>query len=469
MNRVANRLAIVLIAAALLTMPLAGSGFAADQEKFPFFPSLFNSKTGGPVSSTEFEDPGRCKICHGEIYKQWQGSMHSNAWIDPVFQALWKIGDDETNGAIRNLCAGCHSPIGTVGEEILFDPTKGRFGASDIAEKGVQCDFCHTVSASSWRDTPTGEPMNGSLIMDPGDVKRGPYKDSDSPGHDTAYSKLHTSAEFCGSCHHVFHPATNFPIERTYDEWKSSVYAQAGIVCQDCHMMPLEKAIEAARTLVKPVNPGKASPLGPERDTVYTHEFVGGNFAVTSLLGAEKHAQIARDRLQSAAEVKIHLPEKAVMGQLVRFKVEVINVGAGHNLPTSLTEVRQMWLDVTVTDPKGKVLYRSGALDDHGAIDPEANIFRAVAVDKDGNVTHKPWAISHFSEVRVIPPKGSDTSTFTFLMPGNLKKGELTIKSVLRYRSFSQHLADLLLGEGKIEVPVVDMNNETAMLKISKR
>jgi hypothetical protein len=54
-------------------------------------------------------------------------------------------------------------------------------------------------------------------------------------------------------------------------------------------------------------------------------------------------------------------------------------------------------------------------------------------------------------------------------MPANLKKGELSIKSVLRYRSFSQHLADELLGKGKIQVPVVDMNIENAVLKISKR
>ncbi|MDF1536925.1 MAG: multiheme c-type cytochrome [bacterium] len=464
-----KRATIILASALLLTTLMTGGGFAVDMEKFPFFPSLFNTKTGGPVSSTEFEDPGQCKICHGEIYKQWQGSMHSNSWLDPVFQALWKVGDDETDGAIRNLCAGCHSPIGTVAEEVVFDPDKGRFVAGPLAEKGVQCDFCHTVSESTWRDTPAAQPMNGSLIMDPGDVKRGPYRESDSPGHDTAYSELHTSAEFCGSCHHVFHPVTNFPIERTYDEWKQSVYAREGIVCQDCHMMPLEKAIEAARTMKKPVNPGKASPLGPDRDTVYTHEFVGGNFAVLALLGADKHAGIARERLKSAAELKIHLPEKAITGQLVRFKVEVVNVGAGHNLPTSLTEVRQMWLDVTVTDPGGNVLMRSGAVDDHGAIDPEANIFHTVAVDKEGNVTHKPWAISYFSEVRVIPPKGSDTSTYTFLMPGNLKKGELSITAVLRYRSFSQHLADLLLGEGKVQVPVVDMKTEQAALKISKK
>ena len=128
-----------------------------------------------------------------------------------------------------------------------------------------------------------------------------------------------------------------------------------------------------------------------------------------------------------------------------------------------------MWLDVTVKDPKGEVLMRSGALDDHGAIDHEANIFRAVAVDKDGNETHKPWAISHFSEVRVIPPKGSDKSTFSFLLPDKIKKGELTIDAVLRYRSFSQHLADELLGEGAVEVPVVDMKTAAATLPVSKK
>jgi hypothetical protein len=464
-----KRLPLFFLTVTLLTILLPGFSGAADQEKFPFFPSLLNTRTGGPVSSSEYEDPEQCRMCHRDIYNQWNGSMHSNAFVDPVFQAMWRIGEKETDGAIRNLCAGCHSPIGTVGEEVSFDPTKGKFNAGAVAQKGVQCDFCHTVVESTWKDTPTSEPQNGSLLLDPGDVKRGPYKDSDSPGHDTAFSELHTSAEFCGSCHHVFHPVTNFPIERTYDEWKRSVYARAGIVCQDCHMMPVEKAVEAARTLVKPVNPGKASPLGPRRETVYTHEFVGANAVLPALLGSEGHSRIAEDRLKSAAQLKIHLPEKAISGQLVRFKVEVINVAAGHNLPTSLTEVRELWLDVAVSDPKGNVLMRSGALDDHGTIDSEANIFNAVAVDENGGVTHKPWKISHFTRVRLIPPKGSDTSTYTFLLPDNLKKGDLAIRSVLRYRSFSQELADELLGDRAVKVPVVDMAAAEASLAIARK
>ncbi len=459
-----------MILSFILVVTAAGfPAFAAEDDKFPFYPSLINTKSGGFVHSDEFEDPGRCKICHRDIYNQWQGSMHSNAFVDPVFQALWRIGEIETKGEIRNLCAGCHTPIGTVGKEVTFDPVEGVFKTGKVASKGVQCDFCHTIVTSTWKDTPVFNPGNASLLMDPGDVKRGPFKDSDSPGHDTAYSELHTTAEFCGSCHNSFHPVTNFPIERTYDEWKQSVYAQAGIVCQDCHMMPIEKAIEAARTLKKPLNPGKASPLGPMRNNIYTHEFVGGNFTVTAMLGAEKHAETAKKRLKSAAELTVDAPEKFISGKLARFKVTVVNVGAGHNLPTSLTEIRQMWLDVTVTDEKGNIIYRSGALDDHGRIDPEATIFRTVAVDEDGNVTYKPWKISYFKSERVVLPKGSDTSKYAFVVPPKLRKGELTVDAVLRYRSFSQELADELLGEGAVKVPVVDMAAVKRKVSVAKK
>jgi len=461
--------ALFLFLTGVSIFAMSGVSTAADKGEFPFFPSLLNTKSGGAVSSGEFEHPERCKVCHLDIYNQWKGSTHSAAFVDPVFQAMWKLGERETGGTVRNFCAGCHSPIGTVGKEITFDKARGAFSASQIAEKGVECDFCHTVVKSTWRDTPTSEPQNGSLVVEPGNVKTGPYGDSDSPGHDTAFSQLQVSAEFCGSCHNVYHPVTNYPIARTYDEWKHSVYANANIVCQDCHMMPVEKAIEAARTLVKPVNPGKASPLGPNRKTLYTHGFAGGNFTVPGLLGSETHSMMAKEMLKNAAELAVHLPEKAVKGHLVKFKVDVINTGAGHNLPTGFTQIRQMWLDVTVTDPRGNVLMRSGALDDNGALDPEANIFGTLAVDKNGDVTYKPWAISYFSRVRVIPPKGSDESTYVFLVPDKAGKGNLNIDVVLRYRSFSQKLADDLLGKERLRVPVVDMKRVKEKMEIVKR
>ncbi len=421
---------------------------------FPFFPSLLTTSTGKPVASSEFEDPAVCMGCHPEIYKQWNGSMHANAFVDPVFQGLWRIGVKETEGAVERLCAGCHTAIGTVSEEVKLG-SDGVFQAGEIARKGVQCDLCHTIKATREHETPTREPQNASIVVDPGPVKRGPYRDSDSPYHETEYSELHTRSEFCANCHNVFHPSNNFPIEDTYREWRTSVYAQAGIQCQDCHMMPVEKAIEAAKTLERPVNPGQPAVGGPKRDQMHTHEFVGANAVVTELLGAKNHAAIAVKRLQNAASLGLELPEKAASGGIVRFKVRVRNETAGHNLPTSLTDVRQVWVEVVVRAGEQELLH-SGALDAAGTVDPEAAMFHAHAVDKEGHHTSKPWEIVRFESNTSIPPKGSTAVPYSFTVPADAK-GKITVQATLHYRSADQALADVLLGAGAPKLPVIDM------------
>ncbi len=437
--------------AAVLSLPAV----AGANEKYPFFPSLINTATGKPVKSTDFFSPQRCKGCHAEIYDQWKGSMHSNAFHDPVFRALWRLGSDETKGAVDKLCAGCHTGVGTVSEEVKRGPD-GDFTVSEIAAEGVQCHFCHAIERSNMLETPTHMPQNASILVDPSLVMRGPHADAKPMWHQAAYSELHTKAEFCGNCHNVFHPTNHFPIENTYNEWKFSVYAQKGIVCQDCHMMPIEKAIETARTLTKPKNPGKSSPMGPDRDNVFTHEFVGGNFTVTKLLGAERHSELAVKRLQSAAEMGLKLPKAAKQGDIARVKVRVTNVGAGHNLPTSLTEVREMWLDVAVTDAAGAELYRSGALSaDNDLIDGTVR-FYTPAVDEHGKPTVKPWEVTRFDYNSTIPPKGYAEREFALLVPQGTK-GPLQVTATLRYRSFSQAIAKALLGDKAPTVPAVDM------------
>ena len=434
-------------------------------EEYPFFPSLLNTENGQPTTPDQFEEPIVCSGCHPEIYQQWKGSMHSNAFVDPIFTALWKIGAKETNGLTDKLCGGCHTAVGVLSNDLVFKDNE--FQTSDIAKEGVHCDLCHTVTRSSFKDTPTNEPENASLILAPGNIKRGPYKDAESPHHETAYSELHTKSEFCANCHQVYHPINNFHIERTYDEWKFSVYAQKGIQCQDCHMMPIEKAIETARTLTIPKNPGKPCVMGPERDNMFTHEFVGANFTVPTLLNAKKHAGIAVERLKSAAELDVEAEQVFKSGEMATIAVKVTNVGAGHNLPTSLTEVRQMWLDIKVTDQNGNIVFTSGDLDDKGNIKEGSIIFNAYAVDKDGHHTVKPWEITRFEYDKTIPPKGSATEKFVMMIPSNLT-GILDIKAVLRYRSFPQSLANFLLGEDAPTLPVVDMTQKSIKVEIEK-
>ena len=457
----------IILFSLLILFSLSSLSYGDDNlhklEKHPFFPSLINTPTGKPVKAEDFAAPAVCSGCHMEIYNQWKGSMHSNAFTDPVFYALWKIGAQETDGLTDKLCGGCHIAVGIVSNDLVFKD--GEFQTSDIAKEGVHCDVCHSVANSTALETPTHEPQNASIVLAPGSSKKGPYKDSKSPYHESEYSELHTKSEFCANCHHVFHPINNFHIERTYDEWKYSVYAQKGIQCQDCHMMPIEKAIETAKTLKKPVNPGRPAMGGPQRENMFTHEFVGANFTVPAMMGDKKHAGIAEERLKSAAELTLDAPQSYNLGEIATVSVKVKNVGAGHNLPTSLTEVRQMWLDISVNDAEGNKIYRSGSLDAQGNIVNDPRIFNASAVDKDGHHTVKPWEMVRFEYNKTIPPKGSATESFAFLISKEAK-GPLEVKAVLRYRSYPQSVANLLLGKDAPTLPIVNMAEKKIEVKL---
>ena len=455
---------VVLILMFMIALQSLVHAETGKTDQFPFFPSLIGTASGKPIQASDYTAPDICAGCHIEIYKQWNGSMHSQAFTDPVFQALWKLGAKETKGFTDKLCGGCHAAVGVASNDLVFKDN--AFFTSDIAKRGVHCDLCHTVKETRFPKTPTKEPQNASIIVDPGPVKRGPYKDSVSPFHETAHSELHTKSVFCANCHNVFHPVNNFHIERTYDEWKYSVYAQNGIQCQDCHMMPVEKAIEAARTLKKQKNPGQPAIGGPKREQMYTHEFVGANFTIPGLLKFDLHRGIAEKRLKSAAELSIAAPGAVKQGEVVTLEVKVRNVGAGHNLPTSLTEVRQMWLDVQAVDGSGKEIFRSGALDKDGEIDPKAKIFNAHAVDKEGKHTVKPWEITRFEYNNTIPPKGSATERYTFLIPQDLK-GSIAVKAVLRYRSYPQSVANQLLGKDAPKLPIVDMTEARQTITVN--
>lgn len=406
------------------------------------------------ASAADYKDPSVCRGCHTEIYAQWNGSMHSNSYNDPVFQKLYKMASEDTNGATDSFCARCHIPIGVLKGE---NPSN----LSEISKKGIQCDFCHTVKAS----TGIG---NGAYMSSPDNTKRGPFNDSTSPYHKTAYSELHTRSEFCGMCHDVTNPFNDKPIERTYTEWKESPYntgdPKTSVHCQDCHMRQ-KPGLASTGATDRPNIPGRAAIGGPQRDHIFTHYFVGGNALLPGILGSAEHDQLAVERLKSAARVEIITPEKLRAGNLGWVKVKVTNTGAGHKLPTGLTEAREMWLDLSIQDASGREVYRSGALRADGNVDPDAVIYRTVLGDDRGNPTLKVWEATHVVSDTRIPPRGYSLENYTFPVPANVKS-PLTVKAILYYHTASQSLVDMLFGKGAIDVPEIEMASATARVNV---
>jgi mono/diheme cytochrome c family protein len=412
------------------------------------------------VKVDQFIKPEVCANCHSEIFKQWNGSMHSKAFVDPLWQKATRLFFKEVTTSDQTLemqaCVKCHTPLGFRSYSIT-SPADDYDKLSYLPAQGIFCNWCHNISevkhlGDSGYEVEAGDGEDNPSTM------LGPFKDSDSPYHPTKYSELHTKSEFCGLCHNVSHAGNHMPIEQTYNEWKNSPYntgkPETTVHCQDCHMRQKPGVPSTGKTK-RPDNPGKACDMGPDRQHIWTHYFVGANSIVTKLLGSEVHAQMAAERLQNAADLELIKDSSYRKNAISRIRLKVINSGAGHYLPTGLTEVRQMWLDVKIIDAKGKILLRSGELDKKGNIDEDAVVYHTKLGNEKGEVLNVALADRILYDHR-IPPKGYVMENYVFYIPGDAVS-PLKVEVNLKYRSSSQELAGVLLGEKAPEIPVITM------------
>ncbi len=440
----------LLLVALLLTNPAwsAPSVFAVDREFYPYYPSLIKWNK----STAEFTSPEVCEGCHPQQYKEWSGSVHALAFHDPIYQGELNKGFKAVGHDITRQCEGCHSAAGMVTGEIKGP---GLAGLSDLALAGVSCDICHSISGTTHWQTPSHEPENGSMILTPGvDTEKGtvlrkhgplaPGEDCGMGFHECVESPLHLQAELCASCHQVYHYDRHFPLEATYLEWKHGPYAQNSILCQDCHMVDTEVFLRTADDFRKPAR------------EEYRHYFNGANYLLYTLAaGAAKKAgntELATDimdkyemavrRLQAAADLELSPTYRS--GNLAEIRVRVKNIRAGHNLPTSLTNVRQMWLEVTARDDRGKVLMTSGHLDPSGQLPDETRMFNSEGMGSDFHFAIDPWVVTAFSRHDTVPPRGYRDVYYGINVPAGTQK--VTFEAKLRYRQAEQKVAEALLS-----------------------
>ena len=390
----------------------------------------------------DFENPERCANCHRQIYDDWSKSMHAYAWEDKWYRPDYILAHQQTDGATDTLCGACHAPIAA--RTGLLPPADGsKFDAT--SRRGISCDFCHTVSGVE-------QMYNMGHVSEPGNVKFGPRGDGRSLYHEVKNSQIHDKSEMCGACHMVIHPATGVHIIDTWDDWKNNEYGKQNISCQDCHMTPGPSINKT---------PGRASLMGKRRDNVAFHGFIGGSSYVQDELGHKEQAEMSREFLRAAAEVK--LAENVTADGTLELTVDVHNVGAGHKIPTGTTYIRIMWLQVEVVDNAGKLVYSSGQIDDKNHVDPNAVFFRVLFRDAEGKLTGKSWQAHGIGYDRRIPAKGMDSETYRIPLPG---KGDYQVTSRLMYRSMTQDsLDEIFRRTGEALPPVVSVEMAAAQTK----
>lgn len=370
------------------------------------FAALLGAMMGLGAGSTRdqilssFASAKECKSCHEDIFEQWESSLHSKAAVNPVFWKLFHHAVEREDDRVSAICLTCHAPVASAGKEIKWwGPVSLPVELSSIAQEGVTCNFCHTISGHENRGKNVSVAVGAYRVSRKAETGRkyGPFPDASSPEHGTGECSLLEDSRLCRICHNDEHPLFGKGVEDTHSEWYASSYRQEGQKCQDCHM---------------PATAGRAATKGPERPALKVHIFRGSQVEML-----RKAAVVDMSaKVKGSAERKRGLLD-----------VTVSNTGSGHTLPHGLPGLRQMWLEVAVTSKDGTQLFS------------DRTSFEAHLIDGDGNPA-LPWTAVRVDRDTRIAPKKSRRTTFRFDLPAG-KPLELEAVAKLFYQRISEEAA----------------------------
>ena len=225
-----------------------------------------------------------CGGCHEDIYREWSGSMHAKAWIDPYFQVDYRYDGSQ------QICQNCHIPIENQQTHLVlgfrdrekFDPILKPNPDYDpeLQSEGVTCAVCHI--------------RNGKIV--------GPFETDNAPHPVAVDPGMTRGIKYCERCHVVtgrrWDTFYRIPPCGTVAEIKAGGRKPD---CVGCHMP----------RITRPVVRGMKERRGGR------HLFQGGHHPET---------------VSSALEVRYRT---SVRGEdTVDVEVVLTNIGAAHYLPT---------------------------------------------------------------------------------------------------------------------------------------
>jgi hypothetical protein len=333
-------------------------------------------------------DPHNCAPCHARHVREWSGSMHAYAADDPVFVAMNARMQRETGGQSKDFCVGCHAPMA-----VRTGATTDGMNLAQLPQhlRGVTCVFCHEASSvEGTHDNPlklAGDGVLRGAFADP--AKSSPHRAARSPLHDREDP---SSSQLCGACHDVITPH-GAHIERTFAEWKDSLYAKTDakptskvgsglgqLSCGKCHM--------TGRTDVA------ADSEGVPVRTVHDHAMPAVDVAVTPWPEAADQRRRVQEFLDGSLIAKLCVLQTPA-GPTADITLD--NAFAGHGFPSGASHDRRAWVEV-VAFRGGQVVFQSGVVPDRKAVeavqaaeDPNMWLLRDKLFDTSGGETHLFW------------------------------------------------------------------------------
>ena len=453
-----------------------------------FRPSQTETANNAFIDARQIANSRRCVACHREIAEQWFSSAHRQAASDAAYVTNIDLLTTKRGISAARYCEGCHAPVALLSGELSAGGKHGGIAGTSANEEGVTCMACHGieslvhlkgVASYSWK--PREEYLFGqsdnSLLLRVQEllIRLRPQQ------HRTELGKpLFRDPKVCAACHTQFMDKdfNNWgwvKMQDDYAGWLKSPYSKqheasfagpAVTRCQDCHM-PLVPA---------------ADPSADADGKVRSHRFLGANTFLPILARDADHLARTKDFLQ-ADKMRINIehptrkdvvqtrqplhenlrnfeeaPYYYYLGETAKLRVAVSNRGVGHDFPGGTLDVNEAWVEVVALDAEGAVVYSSGRIGSDNSVDPNANFYRTLPVDRKGDLV---WRHDLFNMIgesfrRMIPAGESDLVEYSFVVPA-WAKSPLTVTAALKYRKLNDRYARWALKEKYIQIPAVNV------------
>jgi hypothetical protein len=453
-----------------------------------FRPSQTETANNAFVDSRQIANSRRCVACHRDIAEQWFSSAHRQAASDAAYVTNIDLLTAKRGISAARYCEGCHAPVALLSGELSPGGKHGGIAGTPANEEGVTCMACHGieslvhlkgVASYSWK--PREEYLFGqsdnSLLLRVQEllIRVRPQQ------HRTELGKpLFRDPKYCAACHTQFMDKdfNNWgwvKMQDDYGAWLKSPYSkqhEASFAertvtrCQDCHM-PLVPAPD---------------PSADDDGKVRSHRFLGANTFLPILARDEDHLArtkeflqsdkmriniehpTRKDVLQTPQPLNEHLrnfeeaPYYYYIGETAKLRVAVTNRGVGHDFPGGTLDVNEAWVEIVALDAEGAEVYSSGRIRSDNSVDPSANFYRTLPVDRKGDLV---WRHDLFNMIgesfrRTIPAAESDIVEYSFVIPA-WAKSPLTVTASLKYRKLNDRYARWALKDKYIQIPAVNL------------
>ena len=442
---------------------------------------------GGFIAPGAFPAAEYCGRCHREAYSQWRQALHSNSFRTPFYRASVNILPRTKGIEFTRHCDSCHNPIGVLAGALTQNSAVDRAFDRD----GLTCTTCHSIQSLQSTAGNGGFVMGVPAVMVDGKGSRipGEVPDSEIRLHPDRHAKavmkdIYRTPEFCASCHKANLPRelNDYKFIRAFtvfDEWQNSKFSRrtpltfypTGVAtCQSCHMT------RTAAALPEP---------GAKKGTFASHRWLAGNTAVPFYYGFDEQLRKTVEFLQAGNYLNVDLfavrkvdgtaplsplgtaPFDLSAGGGVQAMVVVQNKNIGHSLIPEVRDLYEAWLEFTVKDADGGVIYHSGFLKPDGRIDERAHSFTNRPVDLEGDFVdnHQVWTIHSMAYDNTIQAGRSALVRYEFPVPAGTK-GPLTFAAQVNYRHFRQSYLDNVLGKDHPAYPMVVLASRSRTLNL---